>query len=64
MGQVGRSVRAAVVNPNARVGNRGGQGTARPTRRRFFASGSLCYYPGISSKSRHIRVDEGCLDPY
>jgi len=52
MGQVGRAVRAAVVNPNAWVGNRGGQRTARPTRKLFYASGSLCYYPGFSSKSR------------
>ncbi len=31
MGRARHSVRAVVVKPNALVGNRGGQGTARPT---------------------------------
>jgi len=46
------SVRAVVVNQDAWVGNRGGQGTVRPTCGFFCANGSLCYYLGFSSKSR------------
>ncbi len=54
-GTEGRSVRAAVANQDARVGNSGGQRRAEdcpPYLRIFCASESLCYYPGFSSKSR------------
>ena len=58
-------MRAVVLNPHAWVGNRGGQGTARPTADFFAQADRFVIAPAsVARADGYIPIDEGCLDPY